>query len=70
MTLYAGIDLHSNNSYLCVIDGHDRRHLERRFENDAGALILTDSKMNMCLFAGDGHAIPVLLETGALMTIC
>ena len=35
MTLYAGIDLHSNNSYVCVIDEQDRRLLERRFRNDA-----------------------------------
>lgn len=35
MTLYAGIDLHSNNSYVCVIDEQDRRLLERRFKNAA-----------------------------------
>ena len=35
MTLYAGIDLHSNNSYVSVIDEQDRRVLERRFRNDA-----------------------------------
>lgn len=39
MTLYAGIDLHSNNSYVCVIDEQDRRILERRFANDAQAMI-------------------------------
>ena len=62
MTLYAGIDLHSNNSYLCVIDGHDQRHLERSFENDAGTLRSTDGKMYMWLFAGDEHAIPSVIR--------
>ena len=39
MTLYAGIDLHSNNSYVCVIDEQDRRLLARRYRNDAEAII-------------------------------
>ena len=39
MTLYAGIDLHSNNSYICVIDEQDTRLLERRYRNDAEAII-------------------------------
>ena len=39
MTLYAGIDLHSNNSYLCVIDEQDKRIVARRFDNDATTLI-------------------------------
>lgn len=38
MTLYAGIDLHSNNSYVCVIDEQDTRILERRFRNDAAVI--------------------------------
>ena len=39
MTLYAGIDLHSNNSYVCVIDEQDTRLLERRYRNNAEAII-------------------------------
>ena len=39
MTLYGGIDLHSNNSYLCVIDEQDNRILEKRLDNDAPAII-------------------------------
>ena len=35
MTLYAGIDLHSNNSYVCVIDERDTCLLARRFRNEA-----------------------------------
>lgn len=38
MTLYAGIDLHSNNSYVCVIDEQDTRLLERRFRNEAAVI--------------------------------
>ena len=32
--VYAGIDLHSNNNYLVVIDEQDRRLYERRLAND------------------------------------
>ena len=32
MTLYAAIDLHSNNHYLCVIDGNDKRLFEAKFD--------------------------------------
>jgi len=33
MTLYCGIDLHSNNHVLCVIDDKDRRLLETKLNN-------------------------------------
>ena len=39
MALYCGIDLHSNNHMLVVIDGEDRRVLERRLPNDLGATL-------------------------------
>jgi transposase len=39
MTLYCGIDLHSNNLYVCVIDDDDQRLLERKLPNDSQALI-------------------------------
>jgi transposase len=39
MRLYCGIDLHSNNAYLVVIDEHDRVVDQRRLPNDL-ALIL------------------------------
>ena len=39
MTLYAAIDLHSNNHYLCVIDGKDKRLFEAKFDNDASLTI-------------------------------
>lgn len=39
MTLYAAIDLHSNNHYLCVIDGKDKRLLEAKVDNDANLTI-------------------------------
>jgi len=34
MPLYCGIDLHSNNHVLCVIDDKDRRLLETKLDND------------------------------------
>ncbi len=39
MTLYAAIDLHSKNNYLCVIDGEDKRFLEVRLDSDASLAI-------------------------------
>jgi len=34
MSLYCGIDLHSNNHVLVVIDEHDKRIVERRLDNE------------------------------------
>ena len=34
MTLYCGIDLHSNNHVICVIDDEDHRVLEKKLGND------------------------------------
>lgn len=34
MTLYCGIDLHSNNHVVVVIDDNDKRLYERRLPND------------------------------------
>jgi len=39
MTLYCGIDLHSNNNYICVIDGKDKRLFERKLDNDPERVI-------------------------------
>lgn len=39
MTLYCGIDLHSNNHVVVVIDERDRRWLERRLPNDLDATL-------------------------------
>ena len=39
MTLYAVIDLHSNNHYLCVIDGNDKHLFEGKLDNDASLSI-------------------------------
>jgi len=34
MPLYCGIDLHSNNHVVCVIDDQDKRILEKKLDND------------------------------------
>lgn len=34
MTLYCGIDLHSNNCVICVIDDRDKRLIEAKVDND------------------------------------
>jgi transposase len=41
MKLYCGIDLHSNNHYLTLIDEHDRRILEKRLPNDLSVTLKT-----------------------------
>ena len=39
MELYAGIDLHSNNSVLTVLDEHDRVVFAKRLPNDLAAIV-------------------------------
>ncbi|MCP4051213.1 MAG: IS110 family transposase [bacterium] len=39
MKTYAGIDLHSSNSYIVVIDEKDNRLFEKRLTNDLGLII-------------------------------
>ena len=34
MTLYCGIDLHSNNHVICIIDEQDNRLYESTLDND------------------------------------
>ena len=40
MKLYAGIDLHSNNSMVAIIDEQDRVVLQKRFANDLKQILL------------------------------
>jgi transposase len=44
MTLYCGIDLHSNNHVICVIDDKDKRLLETRLDNFSELTIKALSK--------------------------
>jgi transposase len=39
MKLYAGIDLHSNNSYLAIGDEEDKRHYKKRLPNQADVIL-------------------------------
>ena len=39
MKLYCGIDLHSNNSYLVVLDEHDRAVYQRRLQNELDLIL-------------------------------
>ncbi|MGY6217568.1 hypothetical protein ACW73L_20620, partial [Methylolobus aquaticus] len=55
MALYCGIDLHSNNHVVVVIDEEDRRILERRFRNDVTLTLQTLVPYRSEL-AGDGRA--------------
>lgn len=54
MELYAGIDLHSNNSVLSVLDEADRTVYAKRLPNDLGAII---AALRSC--AGTLHGVAV-----------
>ena len=41
MKLYCGIDLHSNNHWLTIIDEQDGRLVERRLSNDLSVTLQT-----------------------------
>jgi hypothetical protein len=41
MKLYSAIDLHSNNHYLTIIDGKDKRLVEKRLPNDLSVTLKT-----------------------------
>ena len=40
MSLYAGIDLHSNNSYIGIIDDVDCRVYKKQLPNDLSSILL------------------------------
>ncbi len=39
MKLYAGIDLHSNNNYLAIIDEQDQRVYQKRLPNEPDVVL-------------------------------
>jgi len=49
MKLYAGIDLHSSNSFIGVIDENDKRHYSKRHYNqmDTVLKVLNPFKKNL-----------------------
>ena len=53
MTLYCGIDLHSNNSVVAVLDEQDRTVYEKRLPNDIAtiteALCIYQSELAACV---------------------
>jgi len=51
MTLYCGIDLHSNNHFICVIDDKDKRLLEIKCENELEQTLKALSKYKKRLHA-------------------
>lgn len=54
MELYAGIDLHCNNSVVSVLDEHDRTVFAKRLPNDLAAII---EALRSC--AGTLHGVAV-----------
>ena len=53
MTLYCGIDLHSNNHVICVIDDKDKRIFEQKLDNHPELTIRALSKYKKRLTKGD-----------------
>src|SRR5690242_11368819 len=49
MKLYAGIDLHSNNSMLSIIDEEDRVHYQKRLPNELERILLVLASFKECL---------------------
>lgn len=54
MSVYSGIDLHSNNNYVCVIDEHDHKLLEVKLENNAMSVVNT-----LTPFKAELHAVAI-----------
>ena len=50
MKLYCGIDLHSNNHYVTIIDEDDRRIIDKRLNNDLTKTLslLTHYRADLC----------------------
>ena len=44
MRLYAGIDLHSANNYIGIIDEQDRRVYKKKLPNDLHRIYVQDKK--------------------------
>ena len=47
MKLYAGIDLHSNNSMVVIIDEQDRVMFEKRLPNELEHILLALASVNV-----------------------
>jgi len=54
MKLYAGIDLHSNNSVVCVLDEHDKVVYSKRLPNDLTAIV---TALRSCTGTLEGVAV-------------
>ena len=65
MELYAGIDLHSNNSVVTVLDEEDRTVFAKRLPNDLAAII---GALRSC--AGSVGGVAVCAGVGVLGLAC
>lgn len=41
MKLYAGVDLHSNNNYICIINNKEERIFKKKLPNDIDEIVTT-----------------------------
>jgi len=60
MELYAGIDLHSNNSVVTVLDEQDRTVYAKRLANDLDAIVASGVRGNRVRRGGGIHLQLVL----------
>ena len=67
MKYYCGIDLHSNNLYMCVIDDNDKRLVERKLPNDSQLLIaaLSEYRVKLVIVSKSASA----LNNGAAVAV-
>ena len=66
MSHYCGIDLHSNNHVVVVIDDEDKRVLEKRLISD---LSLTKIDLSQILVLLINRSVPVLMEFRIKLTV-
>ena len=64
MKLYAGIDLHSNNSMVAIIDEQDRVVLQKRFANALQQILLALASFKEHLARGGGRVDLQLVLAG------
>ena len=66
MSHYCGIDLHSNNHVVVMIDDEDKRVLEKRLISD---LSLTKIDLSQILVLLINRSVPVLMEFRIKLTV-
>ncbi len=64
MKAYAGIDLHSSNNYIGIMDQDHKRLFGRRLPNSLGKILMVLEP-----FKSDLQGVPIQLESGIFIFI-